>query len=107
MAEKTTPQRSSTTKAPAPQEHHEDHGHSTAAWAAVGVILLGSLVMGIAVVVAFVWLFFVGALVVVVGVVLGKVLSAMGFGANVTIGSAVETEREQSDKAPGGVQGVR
>lgn len=64
-------------------EHSSDdmgHGHSSAAWTAVGVILLGSLIMSVAVVVAQLWLFVVGAAVVVVGVVLGKVLSAMGFG---------------------------
>ena len=89
------------------QEHHEDHGHSVAAWTAVGVILLGSLVMAVAVVLGSVWLFVVGTLVVVVGAVLGKVLSAMGFGANVTIESATESERDQADRGPGGVQGVR
>jgi type IV secretory pathway TrbF-like protein len=60
--------------------HDEDHGHSVAAWSAVGVILLGCLLMSVAVVMSTVWLFVAGGVVVVVGVVLGKVLSAMGFG---------------------------
>lgn len=91
---------------PTPQEHHEDHGHSIAAWTAVGVILLGSLVMAFAVVLGVVWLFVVGAVVVVVGAVLGKVLSAMGFGANVTIESATGAERDQAEQGRGGVKGV-
>jgi hypothetical protein len=68
------------------------HGHSVAAWTSVIVILVGSLVMAIAVLVAIVWLFFVGAAVVVVGAILGKVLSAMGFGV------------QGRDRAPSGVR---
>jgi hypothetical protein len=59
---------------------HEAHGQSVASWTAVGLIMLGSLIMAIAVVVTTVWLFVVGAVVVVAGAVAGKVLSAMGFG---------------------------
>jgi hypothetical protein len=89
--------------------HHEEHpegghGHSVAAWTAVGVILLGSAVMAVAVVAALVWLFFVGAVVVVVGAVLGKVLSAMGFGPNVTLDSAAEDAGPGRDRAPDGVR---
>jgi hypothetical protein len=48
----------------------------------VGIIMLGALVMSIAVVIASVWLFVVGAVVAVLGAISGKVLSAMGFGAS-------------------------
>lgn len=88
-------------------ELHTDHGHSIAAWTAVGVILLGALVMSVAVVLGSVWLFVAGAVVVVVGGVLGKVLSAMGFGPHASIDSAVEDSGRGQDTGPGGVQGVR
>ena len=59
---------------------HIGHGSSPAAWTAVGVIMLGALIMSVAVVVTTVWLFVVGAVVAVAGAALGKLLSAMGFG---------------------------
>jgi hypothetical protein len=59
---------------------HGAHGQSVASWTAVGLIMLGSLIMAIAVVVTSVWLFVVGAVVVVAGAAAGKILSAMGFG---------------------------
>jgi uncharacterized membrane protein len=59
---------------------HDAHGQSVASWTAVGIIVFGVLVMAIAVVVTTVWLFVVGAVIVVLGAVAGKVLSAMGFG---------------------------
>ncbi|KQU68520.1 MULTISPECIES: HGxxPAAW family protein [unclassified Phycicoccus] len=65
----------------AEHEIHEDHGHSVAAWTAVGVLLVGTAVMALAVAIANVPLFFVGVGVCVVGVVLGKVLGMAGFGA--------------------------
>lgn len=63
-------------------EHADNHGHSTAAWVTVGTIMLGSFVACLAVVLAQVWLFVVGVVVIVVGAVLGKVLHGMGFGEN-------------------------
>jgi hypothetical protein len=81
MADEPTTTQRNPAAAPAAQQHADGgHGHSVAAWTSVGVILLGCLVMAVAVVVATIWLFVVGAVVVVVGAVLGKVLSAMGFG---------------------------
>ena len=63
-------------------EVHESHGHSTAAWTGVGVIMLGFLIMSIAVVITSLWWFVAGSAVVVVGGILWKVLGAMGFGAD-------------------------
>jgi len=57
------------------------HGHSTAAWAAVSIVLLGFLVMSIAVAVTSLWVFIVGVVIVVAGGIAGKVLAAMGLGA--------------------------
>jgi uncharacterized membrane protein len=59
---------------------HGAHGQSVASWTAVGLIMLGALIMAIAVVVTTVWLFVVGIVVVIAGAVAGKVLSMMGFG---------------------------
>jgi Flp pilus assembly protein TadB len=59
---------------------HHAHGQSVASWTCVSIIMLGALIMAVAVVVTTVWLFVVGAVVVVLGVISGKVLAAMGFG---------------------------
>jgi len=65
-----------------PQVHdaHDSHGGSVAAWTAVGLIMVGFLIMSIAVLVKSVPLFVVGAVVIVLGAIAGKVLAAMGFG---------------------------
>ncbi len=65
---------------PAATAHAVGHGNSPAAWTAVGVIVLGSLISAIAVPFSLIWLFWVGIVVIVIGAILGKVLSAMGFG---------------------------
>lgn len=70
-------------------EQHEDHGHSVAAWASVGIILVGVVVTSIAIVMANVPLAIVGGVVIVVGAVAGKVLAMAGYGAK-----AHDTERE-------------
>ena len=57
------------------------HGHSTAAWAAVFVVMLGALVISLAVVFGNLWLGIAGGVITVAGGLLGKLLSAMGFGA--------------------------
>lgn len=64
-------------------EHDDDnHGNSLAAWVMVGVVLLGSAIMSA----AFIWpsvaLFIVGVLVVIAGLVAGKVLALAGYGIN-------------------------
>jgi hypothetical protein len=69
-------------QAPHVEPDHDAHGQSVAAWTAVGIIFVGALVMAIAVVIAAVWLFVVGAVIAVAGGISGKVLSAMGFGAS-------------------------
>ena len=59
---------------------HVGHGNSVAAWTAVVIILVAGLAMAIAVVIGTTWLFVVGAVLTVLGVITGKVLSTMGFG---------------------------
>jgi hypothetical protein len=65
----------------AEHEHHEDHGHSVAAWSGVTIILIGSAVASLAVVLARPFLFWVGIAVCLVGAVAGKVLGMAGYGA--------------------------
>lgn len=62
-------------------EQHEDHGHSIAAWTSVGIILVGVVVTSIAIVMANVPLAIVGAVVIVLGAIAGKVLAMAGYGA--------------------------
>ena len=59
---------------------HDHEGNSVAAWTAVSIIMLGSLVSAIAFPLTSTWLFWVGIVVIVLGVVAGKVLAMMGFG---------------------------
>lgn len=59
---------------------HESHGHSTAAWTSVGVILLGGLISSFALIFASAVVFWVGVVVMVVGAALGKILSMAGYG---------------------------
>lgn len=59
---------------------HESHGNSVAAWTAVTIVMVASLVAAIGVLASAPWLFWVGMALVVVGVVAGKVLQMMGFG---------------------------
>ena len=67
-------------------EFEEDHGHSLAAWIAVAVILVGAAVMALAVAFPHMVWFIVGAVIAVVGAILGKVLSMAGFGASTVEG---------------------
>ncbi|GAA4402270.1 hypothetical protein GCM10023168_12590 [Fodinibacter luteus] len=60
---------------------HEDHGHSVAAWTAVTILIVAAAIMSLAVVFPNVWLFVGGAILAVVGIVAGKVLSMAGYGA--------------------------
>jgi hypothetical protein len=60
---------------------HDDHGHSVAAWTAVTICIIAGAIMSVAVIWPNVWLFVGGAVLAVVGVVAGKVLSMAGYGA--------------------------
>jgi len=58
---------------------HQD-GQSTAAWTAVGILLLAALLISIAVLVASWPIAIVGIVLVVVGAAAGKILASAGFG---------------------------
>ena len=57
------------------------HGHSTAAWAAVGILLVAVSLICLAVVITSWPLAIVGIVLMVVGLATGKVLAMAGFGA--------------------------
>lgn len=62
------------------EEQHEDHGHSVAAWAAVGIMLVGAAIGSIAVVIPSMLLGIIAAVVIVGGAIVGKVLAMAGYG---------------------------
>jgi hypothetical protein len=62
------------------EPHDVGHGNSVAAWTAVLVIAVGSIVSAVGVAVSEPWLFWVGVVVMALGLVVGKVLAMMGFG---------------------------
>jgi len=70
------------TREDAMEEQHEDHGHSTAAWTGVGVILLGTAIASVAVIIPSLVLGIIGAVVIVAGVAAGKTMSMAGSGQN-------------------------
>jgi hypothetical protein len=60
---------------------HTSHGNTPAAWTTVGIILIGSVVAGIAVVLGDWWVFLIGAVgLPVVGLIVGKIMASMGLG---------------------------
>lgn len=63
------------------EQEHDDHGHSTASWTLVIIVLIGAAVGSIAVLLPSVILGIVAAVIIVLGVVAGKVLALAGYGA--------------------------
>lgn len=59
---------------------HDGHGNSVAAWTAVTMIMLGSLVMSVGVAIPRLWVGIAGGVLVVGGALAGKILSVAGFG---------------------------
>jgi hypothetical protein len=62
------------------EPHHDDHGHSVAAWVSVTTVMVGALISCLAVVAASTPIFVVGAVVIVAGAIAWKVLANMGYG---------------------------
>jgi hypothetical protein len=77
------------------------HGHTTAAWTAVAIIFVGCLISAVALPLALPWLFFVGLGVIVLGAVVGKVLSMMGLGNTL----AYQDDRDPDYDHPSGAEG--
>jgi len=63
-----------------PHLSHEDHGNTPAAWTTVAIIVIAFIVGTLAIVLANWTMFWIGVALLVVGAVVGKVLSMMGFG---------------------------
>jgi hypothetical protein len=62
-------------------EHGQDsHGNTVAAWTCVGLLMLASFTMALAVVLTSWTVFAVGAAIAVIGLVAGKLLSLAGYG---------------------------
>ena len=79
------------------EDEHEDHGHSTAAWTGVGIILVGSAIASVAVLMSNLLLGIVGAIVIVAGAAAGKLLSMAGYGSgghHAQAGSVVDAPDE-------------
>ena len=63
------------------EDVHDNHGQTPAAWTAVTIIIVAFFLGTFAVVIAQPWLFWVSVGLIVVGVVVGQVMSMMGYGA--------------------------
>lgn len=66
-----------------PQGHgkHPAHGNTPAAWTTVTIILIGSVIAGVAVVMGEWWLFYAAGIgLSVVGLLVGKVMGRFGLG---------------------------
>ncbi|MEJ5944724.1 HGxxPAAW family protein [Pseudokineococcus basanitobsidens] len=61
--------------------HSEDHGHSTAAWTGVTICMVGALIASFGVALLTWWMFWAGLGVFALGPVVGRILSAKGYGA--------------------------
>lgn len=60
---------------------HDNHGSTPAAWTAVTIIMVAFVVGAVGVATATPWLFWAGAVLIVAGIVVGKVMQMMGLGA--------------------------
>lgn len=69
---------------PTPGQHPPNtphsHGNTPAAWTAVGIMIVGSLVSAFAFAIDQPWVFFLGLAIVALGLVVGKVMSMAGMG---------------------------
>lgn len=63
------------------QEHHDHEGKSVASWTGVGICLVASVLIAVGMMLNMHWLAIVGGVLVVVGAIAGKALTAAGFGA--------------------------
>lgn len=63
-------------------DHDENHGHSTAAWTSVGIILLGCAIASVAVVLPNLVVGIIGTIVIIIGAAAGKVMSMAGYGSD-------------------------
>lgn len=62
------------------QEHHDNEGKSVASWTAVGILLAAAVFIGLGVMFDVPVLWIIGVVLVVIGAIAGKALTAAGFG---------------------------
>jgi MFS superfamily sulfate permease-like transporter len=60
--------------------HDESHGHSLASWTLVGLVLVGSFLLCLAIVITNVPMAVIGGVIIVLGLIVGRVLQMAGFG---------------------------
>ena len=92
------------TREKAMEEQHEDHGHSMAAWTGVGIILLGTAIAAVAVALPNLVVGIIGAVVIIAGVVAGKLMSMAGYGAeghHAQVGGLVDAPDEAGSQTVG------
>ena len=70
---------------------HDDHGSTPAAWTAVTIIMIASVVSTVGIIIGQWPVFWVGIALVAVGGIAGKVLQLAGFGKNGRGGKAQKT----------------
>lgn len=63
------------------KENHPDHGNTPAAWTVASFVMVAFLVGTIGVVMAKPLVFWIGVALIPIGLIIGKVLSGMGYGA--------------------------
>ena len=61
-------------------EHHPDHGNTPAAWVKAGFVMVAVLIGTLGVVMARPIIFWIGVALIPIGLVLGKILTGMGYG---------------------------
>jgi hypothetical protein len=84
-----------------------EHGHTPAAWTAVTIILAGFVVGAFGVVLAQPWLAIVGAGVIVIGTIVGKIMQMMGLGKPAPADPIRGVPNHSIERAPGGDAGGR
>jgi hypothetical protein len=75
---------------------HDDHGNTVASWTCVGLLILASFVMSMAVVLASIPAFVGGGVLAVIAVVTGKVLQLAGYGRSVVRSQSDQTHPDQA-----------
>jgi multisubunit Na+/H+ antiporter MnhG subunit len=86
------------------EEQNEHHGHSTAAWTGVGIILLGTAIAAVGVALPSLVVAIIGAVVIFAGVAAGKLMSMAGYGAeghHAQVGGLVDAPDEAGSKTVG------
>jgi hypothetical protein len=77
------------------------HGSTPSAWTAVGLILTGCVVAAVGVVLLDVWIMAIGAAVVALGPIAGKVMSMMGMGQTASYTHEGAEEQAEGRTQPG------